>query len=248
MEAALAQEVQTNSWYNHYQCLDGAERLAGGTPAPSGGGKAGAAVAAAGPAGGDGDLAQQVASLKKENKELRKVTDDLRTLVQRLESRVSALEKGSSASAPAAQKAAPAAAAAPADDDDDDDDDVDLFGSDDEVDEEAEKLKQQRLKEYNERKAAKNKVVIAKSSIILDIKPWDDETDMKAMEEKVRSIEMDGLLWGTGKLVPVAYNVKKLQIMCVVEDDKVSIEQLQEQIEEFEDYVQSTDIAAFNKI
>lgn len=121
--------------------------------------------------------------------------------------------------------------------------------------------------------------VIAKSSILLDVKPWDDETDMAKLEECVRSIQMDGLVWGqckccshTGmmiscssddlthhlsaelemtlmnlkhlhtfinlsacwvfglltfilyvaKLVPVGYGIKKLQIGCVVEDDKVS--------------------------
>lgn len=50
----------------------------------------------------------------------------------------------------------------------DEDDDLDLFGSDD--DEEAEKLKEQRLKEYAERKA-KKPALIAKSSILLDVKP-----------------------------------------------------------------------------
>jgi hypothetical protein len=38
------------------------------------------------------------------------------------------------------------------------------------------------------------------------------------------------------------FGIKKLQITLVVEDDKVSLEELQEKIEEFEDYVQSTDI------
>lgn len=71
---------------------------------------------------------------------------------------------------------------------------------------------------------------------------------MKALENAVRSISLDGLVWGTSKLVPVAYNIKKLQIQCVIEDDKVSTEALEEQICEFEDYVQSVDIAAFNKI
>ena len=42
--------------------------------------------------------------------------------------------------------------------------------------------------------------LIAKSSVLLDCKPWDDETDMKAMENGVRSIEMDGLVWGAGAL------------------------------------------------
>lgn len=50
------------------------------------------------------------------------------------------------------------------------------------------------------------------------------------------------------KLVPVGYGIKKLQIGCVVEDDKVGTDQLEELITAFEDYVQSVDVAAFNKI
>jgi|688.fasta_scaffold1454763_1 hypothetical protein len=42
--------------------------------------------------------------------------------------------------------------------------------------------------------------LIAKSNIILDVKPWDDETDMAEMERRVREITSDGLLWGTCKL------------------------------------------------
>lgn len=79
--------------------------------------------------------------------------------------------------------------------------------------------------------------LIAKSNIILDVKPWDDETDMAKMEEEVRKISTDGLLWGAAKLVPLAYGIRKLQISCVVEDDKVSVDWLQEQIEALEDYV-----------
>ena len=71
---------------------------------------------------------------------------------------------------------------------------------------------------------------------------------MKLLESSVRTITMEGLVWGMSKLIPVAYGVKKLQIGCVIEDDKVSTEILEEKICEFEDYVQSVDIAAFNKI
>ncbi|KAB1725053.1 hypothetical protein FNE60_30110, partial [Klebsiella pneumoniae] len=106
------------------------------------------------------------------------------------------------------------------------DDDVDLFGSDEE-DEEAEKLKAERVKAYSEKKT-KKPALIAKSSVVLDVKPWDDETDMAETEKKVRSIEMDGLVWGAAKLVPLAYGIKKLSIMCVVEDEKVSIDELTE--------------------
>ncbi|XP_049876248.1 elongation factor 1-beta' [Pectinophora gossypiella] len=129
-----------------------------------------------------------------------------------------------------------------------DDDDVDLFGSgDEEEDAEAARIREERLKAYADKKS-KKPALIAKSSIILDVKPWDDETDMKEMEKLVRTIEMDGLLWGASKLVPVGYGINKLQIMCVIEDDKVSVDLLTEKIQEFEDFVQSVDIAAFNKI
>lgn len=128
------------------------------------------------------------------------------------------------------------------------DDDIDLFGSDDEAESaEAAKIKEQRLAEYVAKKS-KKPVLVAKSSILLDVKPWDDETDMAKLEECVRSISMDGLLWGQSKLVPVGYGIKKLQIGCVVEDDKVGTDQLEEAITAFEEHVQSVDVAAFNKI
>ncbi|KAJ1978021.1 hypothetical protein H4R34_003359 [Dimargaris verticillata] len=141
--------------------------------------------------------------------------------------------------------AAPAAPTAAAEEDDD----IDLFGSDDEDDDEEKlKLQAQRLAEYKARKAAKP-AVIHKSMVIFDVKPWDDETDLKLMEESVRSIEMPGLLWSEkSELVPVGFGIKKLRISAVIEDDKVSTADLEEKITEFEDYVQSVDIQAFNKL
>ncbi|XP_013390669.1 elongation factor 1-beta [Lingula anatina] len=141
----------------------------------------------------------------------------------------------------------PAGGASAADDDDDDDDDIDLFGSDEEDDAAAAELKEKRLAEYAAKKAAKPGP-IAKSSIVLDIKPWDDETDLGEMEKLVRGIETDGLVWGASKQVPVGYGIKKLQIMCVVEDAKVGTDFLEESITAFEDFVQSVDVVAFNKI
>jgi translation elongation factor EF-1beta len=50
------------------------------------------------------------------------------------------------------------------------------------------------------------------------------------------------------KLVPVGYGIKKLQISCVVEDDKIGTDFLEEEITKNEDLIQSVDVAAFNKI
>ena len=53
------------------------------------------------------------------------------------------------------------------------------------------------------------------------------------------------------KLVPVGYGIKKLQIMMTIVDDLVSVDTLIEErltVEPINEYVQSCDIAAFNKI
>ncbi|XP_055616348.1 probable elongation factor 1-delta isoform X5 [Toxorhynchites rutilus septentrionalis] len=195
------------------------------------------------------ELLDRLSTVEKENEKLRSVIDGLNKLVIDLHERVKSLETGSmvpvapKAAAPAPAKKAPAPA-----NEDEDDDDVDLFGSDDESeDKAAAELREKRLADYAAKKS-KKPALIAKSNIILDIKPWDDETDMKLMEQEVRKISTDGLLLGASKLVPLAYGIHKLQISCVIEDDKVSVDWLQEEIEKIEDYVQSVDIAAFNKI
>ncbi|XP_074545578.1 eukaryotic translation elongation factor 1 delta a (guanine nucleotide exchange protein) isoform X2 [Halichoeres trimaculatus] len=198
---------------------------------------------------GDQEMVARMKSLELENQNLHKVVETMRAALQKLETRVAVLEKTPAAAAVPCAKAAPVKAAPVKQvngDASDDDDDMDLFGSDDE-DEEAERLKQERIEAYAAKKA-KKPALIAKSSILLDVKPWDDETDMAKLEECVRSVQMDGLLWGASKLVPVGYGIKKLQINCVVEDDKVGTDILEEEITKFEDFVQSVDVAAFNKI
>merc|ERR1712034_153248 len=112
---------------------------------------------------------------------------------------------------------------------------------------EKKRITEERLKAYHEKKSKKPQV-IAKTSVLFDVKPWDDETSLDEMLEKVKTIEMDGLTWGASKKVPIGYGISKLQVMCTVEYEKVSIDELQEKIEAFEDHVQSVDIAAMNKI
>jgi len=122
---------------------------------------------------------------------------------------------------------------------------VDLFGDDEEEDAEYERQLEERKKAAIAAKGGKEKEKpIAKSSLLIDVKPWDDETQMDKLEECVRSIQMDGLTWGASKLVPVGYGIKKLAISAVVVDDLVSIDDLEEKIVAFEDYVQSMDVAA----
>merc|ERR1739848_488662 len=122
--------------------------------------------------------------------------------------------------------------------------------ADEEDDEAAEKLKQQRVAEYNARRAAKEEKkgkVVAKSSITFDIKPFDGETNLDDIDARIRKVEMPGLVWGKSQKKPLAYGIFKLVIIAVVEDDKVSSDDLTDIMEDYED-VQSVDIANFSKI
>merc|ERR1711890_149078 len=107
-----------------------------------------------------------------------------------------------------------AGGSAPAPAEEEEDDDCDLFGSDeDEEDsEEKQKIVAERLKAYAERKAKKPGPIA--------------KTNMDDMLKSIKTIEKDGLVWGANKLVPVGYGINKLQVMCVVEDEKVSIDEL----------------------
>ncbi|TGZ62449.1 hypothetical protein CRM22_007433 [Opisthorchis felineus] len=127
------------------------------------------------------------------------------------------------------------------------DDDDDLFGSDSGDEEQTERLRQERQAALDAQRSAKA-APVARSTIVLDVKPWDDETDMAELERCVRTITTDGLLWGSSKLVPLAYGIRKLQIGCVVEDDKVGTDFLEEEILKFEDLIQSVDVASFQKL
>merc|ERR1711963_469848 len=131
------------------------------------------------------------------------------------------------------KKEEPKKEAAPAEEEDDDD--VDLLGSDDEEDEELEAERNRRLAESEAKKKEK-------------VKPFDDETDLNELETKIRAITMEGLEWKAAKLEDIAFGIQKLVISCHVEDDKVGVDLLEEKIMEFDDDVQSVDIAAFNKL
>merc|ERR1719327_386433 len=141
-----------------------------------------------------------------------------------------------------------------------DDDDFDPFADDDEED--AAAAAALKAKAAAAKNAKPKKVVVAKSIIVWDVKPFSSETDLDFLAKKILAITQDGLAWKTEyKKEPVAFGVFKLQIGAVVEDEKVSTDLIAEQIEELTDesavdkddnedgyLVQSTEIVCFNNL
>ena len=84
---------------------------------------------------------------------------------------------------------------------------------------------------------------------MFEVKPLDSDTDLDVLAAQILAIKKDGLFWKTQfKKEPVAFGIFKLIIGVTVEDDKISVDDLVEEIEAIADKVQSVEILAFNKI
>eukprot|EP00515_Schizochytrium_aggregatum_P000404 CAMPEP_0202043862 /NCGR_PEP_ID=MMETSP0962-20130828/31418_1 /ASSEMBLY_ACC=CAM_ASM_000488 /TAXON_ID=4773 /ORGANISM="Schizochytrium aggregatum, Strain ATCC28209" /LENGTH=334 /DNA_ID=CAMNT_0048608365 /DNA_START=72 /DNA_END=1076 /DNA_ORIENTATION=- len=144
------------------------------------------------------------------------------------------------------EEAAPAAA----EEDDIALDDDDLFGEETEEDIAARKaLDEKMAAEKAARKAGKGKG--ERSLIVLEIKPFDAETDLELIAKNVKTIEHEGIQnWGLEhKFIPIAFGVKKLAISAVVYDDYMDVDKLSELINELhEDDIQSIDVQAMSKV
>lgn len=80
--------------------------------------------------------------------------------------------------------------------------------------------------------------MIAQSLVLFEVKPLDDTTNLDDMAARILKISGDGIYWKTEyRKEPVAFGIFKLIIGVTVEDEKVSVDGLQEQIEELEDMV-----------
>jgi translation elongation factor EF-1beta len=171
------------------------------------------------------------------------------------------------AAAPVAKKEAPkpvAAKKAAADDDFDD-----MFGDDDEeepneygetaAEAAATRARQERmaqalkLKEEKDAKAGKVKKnkekAVEKSLVVLEVKPWEADCDLHMVFNEITKFELEGLVWGQAhELVPVAYGIKKLVMQCVIVDELVLMDDVTDNIEAMEEWVQSVQVTAMTKV
>lgn len=133
---------------------------------------------------------------------------------------------------------------------DEDEDEDDLFGDDEDEDEDDAAAAAAAKKRAEAAKAKKKKAApIERSQVVLEVKPWEAETDLEALAIKIKATEIKGLKWGEGhKLVPVAFGIKKLLVQCIIIDSEVLLDDITDVIEAFEDEVQSVDCASMNKM
>jgi translation elongation factor EF-1beta len=89
--------------------------------------------------------------------------------------------------------------------------------------EQARKLKEEKDAKEGKKKKDKPKAV-EKSLVVLEVKPWEADTDLKMVWEKIREYKQEGLTWGeTYKLEPVAFGIMKLVMTCTIVDRYVMV-------------------------
>ena len=87
------------------------------------------------------------------------------------------------------------------------------------------------------------------SIILLEIKIWDSEQDLEHLVNKIHKIEKEGLYWKKEyKLEEIAFGIKKNILILIVDNDKISIDELIDQIESWENEIQSVDILSFKEL
>jgi translation elongation factor EF-1beta len=114
---------------------------------------------------------------------------------------------------------------------------------------------EQALKLKNEKDAKDGKVKVEKakpvekSLVVLEVKPWEADTDLEKVWHLIKEYKQEGLVWGESfKLEPVAYGIMKLVMTCSIVDALVLLDDVTENIEALDEFVQSVNIASMNKI
>lgn len=104
-------------------------------------------------------------------------------------------------------------------------------------------------KAKTEEKKSTKPAVIAKSSVVFDVKGYEVGYDFEKLAVRIRKeVNMDGLVWmNKHEVKPIAFGMNKLQMTMLIEDEKVQTDDVFELIEAWEDDVQSTDVVSFSK-
>ena len=127
------------------------------------------------------------------------------------------------------------------------DDDFDPFAE--ETEEDKQKLKELKEKKGEKKGDKKKKKEVQKSLVLLEVKGWESDQDLDALALKIQTLKMEGLQWKSEyKLQEVAFGVKKIIIGMIVEDEIVSVDDVIDKLQAWEDEVQSVDILSFNKL
>lgn len=85
---------------------------------------------------------------------------------------------------------------------------------------------------------------------MLNFKVFEEEQDLDVLAKKILEENIDGLVWRKEySKKPVAYGMNKLEMGCIIEDEKVGTDDLFDKFQtKWEEEIQSIDIVTFQKL
>jgi len=99
-------------------------------------------------------------------------------------------------------------------------DDVFSFDDDGGDDDAAALIAKKKKEEEDKKKKAAKERPPAKSTVVMDVKPLEEDTDLGQLEAQIKAITKEGLVWGAKcERVPVAYGIFNLRVLCTIVDD-----------------------------
>lgn len=101
-----------------------------------------------------------------------------------------------------------------------------------------------------------NNKPLPKSRLTIEIKPYEIETDLYSLAERITEIRREGyivvywrLTWsGCYKTVDVAYGMQKLVLEMLLDDDKIEVGEVIEAVEQQFEEVMSVDVPYIHQI
>eukprot|EP00092_Neocalanus_flemingeri_P077230 GFUD01095868.1.p1 GENE.GFUD01095868.1~~GFUD01095868.1.p1 ORF type:complete len:518 (+),score=142.16 GFUD01095868.1:81-1634(+) len=76
--------------------------------------------------------------------------------------------------------------------------------------------------------------VVKKITFKFDIKPRDNVSDEVEALEDCKDVELKGVIWGKGEIIPVSTSKSKIQLSCTVENSEIDVEAIRKKLDSLE--------------
>eukprot|EP00092_Neocalanus_flemingeri_P030357 GFUD01032955.1.p1 GENE.GFUD01032955.1~~GFUD01032955.1.p1 ORF type:complete len:527 (+),score=152.08 GFUD01032955.1:107-1687(+) len=79
-----------------------------------------------------------------------------------------------------------------------------------------------------------NSFVVKKITFKFEIKPRDNVSDEVEALEDCKDVELKGVIWGKGEIIPVSTSKSKIQLSCTVENSEIDVEAIRKKLDSLE--------------
>eukprot|EP00092_Neocalanus_flemingeri_P103668 GFUD01132692.1.p1 GENE.GFUD01132692.1~~GFUD01132692.1.p1 ORF type:complete len:198 (-),score=73.27 GFUD01132692.1:8-601(-) len=87
----------------------------------------------------------------------------------------------------------------------------------------------------------KTSFALEKVAFTFEVKPWDNVSNTEEVLEDCKDVDIKGVIWDKGEIIPVSNCKSKIKLGCIVEDCNTEAEAIRKKLEEL-DFVEDVKI------